>query len=445
MNSSIICPEFGRDYPRVSHASGAFLFDEQGKRYIDGSSGTVAVNIGHAIPEITRLLYEQSQKVALHPHCFTSTVLEDYLKRLVDFSPFESGKAWTVSSGTEAVENALKIALQYQQLRGEKERHKVLGRWGSYHGNSIFALDVGGMVLRRKAFQAVLKDFPHLPKAYCYRCELGLQRETCSIECATALEEIILKEGPHTIAAVILEPIVGAALGAVPAPEGYFAIIKSLCEKYGIVLIADEVLTGFGRTGQNFGMNHWNVLPDIIALGKGMGCGYYPVSGVIVNQPLADVFEQKTTPFLGGHTYACNPMGAVAGNFVLDYLQEHNLVARARELGARFLQKLETLKEIELVGDVRGIGFLWGIELVRNQSTRQPFPAHWMVNRKLVDLLQEKGLIVYPGKGSVDGESGDHILIAPPLNIEEEWLEAIFKIVKEGLQELAVIYSGRTD
>jgi adenosylmethionine-8-amino-7-oxononanoate aminotransferase len=436
MNSNIICPETGKDYPRISYGKGPYLYDETGKRYIDGSSGTVAANLGHAIPEAIAVLEEQARKIALHPHCFTSTVLEEYVERLVNFSPFDSGKAWTITSGTEAVENALKIAVQYQQLRGEQGRYKILGRWGSYHGNSIFALDVGGMVIRRAVFQPLLRDFPHLPRAYCYRCPFGETVDQCDLQCARTVEDIILREDPGTVAAIILEPVVGAALGAVPAPEGYFEIIRDLCDKYGIVLIADEVMTGFGRTGNNFGIDQWGVVPDIIAVGKGMGCGYYPLSGVIVNQNIVEVFEDKRTPFMGGHTYACNPMGAAIGHFVLDYLKEHDLITRVKRTGARFFKKLQTLRALDLVGDVRSAGFLFGVELVMDQSSTTPFPASLEISKKVVEKAQQKGLIIYPGKGSCDGQRGDHILIAPPLNVEEDVLDMIFKIVEESLVEV---------
>lgn len=436
MNSNIICPEAGKEYPRISYGQGPYLYDETGKRYIDGSSGTVAANLGHAIPEAIAVLEEQAGRIALHPHCFTSSVLENYVERLVHFSPFDSGKAWTVTSGTEAIENALKIAVQYQQLRGEPGRYKILGRWGSYHGNSIFALDVGGMALRRAVFQPLLKDFPHLPKAYCYRCPFGKTPGQCHLECAQAVEEIILEENPDTVAAIIVEPVVGAALGAVPAPEGYFTVLRELCDKYGIVLIADEVMTGFGRTGNHFGMDQWGVVPDIIAAGKGMGCGYYPLSGVIINQNVVDVFENACTPFLGGHTYACNPLGAAVGHFVLDYLEQHNLIARVKNTGARFFEKLQALQALDLVGDVRGLGFLFGIELVMDKASKTPFPASQQISKKVVEAAQQKGLIVYPGKGSCDGQNGDHILIAPPLNIEESLLDTVYEIVEESLTEV---------
>src|SRR5215470_14144013 len=436
MNSNIICPEAGKQYPRISYGKGPYLYAETGKRYIDGSSGTVAANLGHAIPEAIAVLQEQAQRIALHPHCFTSGVLEEYVERLVHFSSFDSGKAWTVTSGTEAIENALKIAVQYQQLRGEPGRYKILGWWGSYHGNSIFALDVGGMAIRRAVFQPLLKDFPHLPRAYCYRCPFDKIASQCDLECARAVEDIILQEDPGTVAAIILEPVVGAALGALPAPEGYFELVRSLCDKHGIVLIADEVMTGFGRTGNNFGIDQWGVVPDIIAAGKGMGCGYYPLSGVIVNQNIVAVFEDKRTPFLGGHTYACNPMGAAIGHFVLDYLEQHDLIARVKNTGGRFLEKLQTLRAFDLVGDVRGLGFLFGVELVMDRLSKSPFPASLQISRQVVETAQQKGLIIYPGQGSYDGQTGNHILIAPPLNIEEDVLDTVFQLVEESLAEV---------
>jgi len=258
------------------------------------------------------------------------------------------------------------------------------------------------------------------------------------------VEDIILQEDPGTVAAIILEPVVGAALGALPAPEGYFEIVRSLCDKHGIVLIADEVMTGFGRTGNNFGIDQWGVVPDIIAAGKGMGCGYYPLSGVIVNQNIVEVFENKRTPFMGGHTYACNPMGAAIGHFVLDYLEQHDLIARVKNTGARFLEKLQTLRALDLVGDVRGLGFLFGVELVMDQLSKAPFPASLQISRQVVETAQQKGLIIYPGQGSYDGQTGNHILIAPPLNIEEDVLDTVFQLVEESLAEVAEGLRRRT-
>lgn len=438
LRSSIVCPDYSKIYPQVSHGKGVYLYDHDGKEYLDAAGGKAAVaNIGHGRAELGDVIRRQVEKLSIFPtHYFRSRELDDYLEMLVDFASPGYTRGWTVSSGTEAVENALKAAIQYHQIRGEQQRYKILARWGSYHGNSVFTLDVGGMEIRRKSYAPLLRNFRHVSPAYCYRCPFSLDKDSCEVDCASELESCILEEGPETIAAFICEPVVGAALGAVPAPGKYFDRIRQICDKYGILLIADEVMTGFGRTGYNLGINYWNVLADIVVLGKGMASGYYPLSGLLLHENIANVFEEAGQPFLGGHTYSCNPLAAVIGAYVLNCIKEEGLVENSRTVGKYLLDGLQTLKEYPLVGDVRGMGLLAGIELVNDPVLKTPFPRHLKVARRLGEIAFEKGLILYPGEGSAGEGNGDHILITPPLVITEQDVDRMIRILHESLHVL---------
>lgn len=442
INSKIVCPDRNVDYPVLVKGKGAKLFDEKGKAYIDMAGGKAAVaNIGHGREALGAIFMEQVGQFSILPtQYFKSFELENYLQKLAGFTPEGFSKSWTISSGTEAVENAIKFSIQYHQLKGEKDRYKILGRWGSYHGNSMFALDVGGMAIRRNDFMPLLQNFRHAPEAYCYRCPMGLNSEHCDTACARALESVILAEDPSKVAAFIIEPVVGAALGAVPAPEGYLNIIREICDKYGILMIADEVMTGFGRTGANFGIENWNITPDIIVMGKGMGSGYYPLSGITVHDDIMDIFETTNTPFFGGHTYSCNPLGARIGSYVLDVIEEENLVQKSLENGIYFLQLLSRLTELPIVGDVRGQGLMTGIEIVQNKETKEPFPADLNMNKIISELALERGVVLYPGQGSAGKGTGDHILMTPPLVISKDELEEVAEVLYRTLSDVTDTY-----
>ncbi|MGB8192956.1 MAG: aminotransferase class III-fold pyridoxal phosphate-dependent enzyme [Chitinophagaceae bacterium] len=438
IHSMIVCPDMDKTYPRISHGKGVYLYDENGKEYLDASSGSAAVsNIGHGLEAIGEVMKVQAAKVSVLPtHAFSSSIVEDYLRQLVDFAPKGFARAWTVMSGTEAVENAIKLSLQYQQLIGCATRYKILARWGSYHGNSVFTLDVGGMKLRRTTYSKWMNNFPHIQPAYAYRKPADMSMEEYSIQCSSELEKTIVEEGPDTIAAFVVEPVVAAALGAVPPPPGYFKEIRRICSQYGVVLIADEILTGFGRTGKNFGLDNFDIIPDIIAAGKGISGGYFPLSAVIAHSKITLPFEETKMPFLGGHTFACNPIGAAVGMYVLEFLKKHDIVKQAGVKGEIFLKKLTRLYKYDIVGDVRGVGLLAGIELVSDRLTKSPFPKEMNVSKRIGEKSISKGVILYPGKGSADGASGDHIMITPPLIIEEHQLERIVSVLEESISEV---------
>jgi adenosylmethionine-8-amino-7-oxononanoate aminotransferase len=436
IHSMIVCPEVDRDYPCIVNGQGVYLYDTAGRHYIDASGGSAAVsNLGHGITEIAEIIRLQTSKVAIIPtHAFSCEETEHYLTKLVAFAPPGFKRAWTVMSGTEAVENAAKLALQYHQLNGNPERYKIISRWNSYHGNSIFTLDIGGMKYRRQSYAKWLNNFPHISPAYMYRKGEGLNEEEYRNECMNELVKCIEENDPATIAAFVAEPVVGAALGAVPPPAGYFKDVREICDRYGILFIADEVMTGFGRLGTNFGVERFDTVPDIIAAGKGISGGYYPLSAIIASEKIAQVYEEKKAPFLGGHTFACNPVGAAVGNFVIDYMRNRHLAAHARDMGEYFMEQLrQSLGSSSIVGDVRGLGLLLGIEIVKDKTTKEPFPPELQVSKLVFYEAIRKGIILYPGKGSVNGIAGDHILMSPPLCIQKSEINQVVDVLKQSL------------
>ncbi len=438
IQSMAVCPDMNKVYPKIDYGKGVYVYDQNGKKYLDASSGSSAVsNIGHGRTEIADVIHQQVSKISVLPtHAFNSDVVESYLDRLVSFAPAGFSKAWTVMSGTEAVESAVKLALQFHQLRGDFSRYKVISRWNTYHGNSVFMLDVGGMKIRRELYKQWLNNFPHISPAYNYRRPEELNEDQFVQSLLAEFETTIVEEGPESIAVFIAEPVIASAMGAVPPPANYFAGISKICKKYGILFITDEILTGFGRTGKNFGMDNYGVVPDIIAAGKGMSGGYFPLSAVIASSYVTQPFIDTKTPFLGGYTFACNPVGCAVGNKVMDILEREDVIGNAKRMGALFLEKLKALYEFEIVGDVRGEGLLCGVEIVQNQSTKEPFPVSMGISKMLGEKAIQKGVVLYPGRGSVDGLLGDHLQISPPLVINEEQLDEIVDVLKQCLKEV---------
>ncbi|MDB2555973.1 aminotransferase class III-fold pyridoxal phosphate-dependent enzyme [Flavobacteriaceae bacterium] len=438
IHSMIVCPDWNKQYPKITHGNGVFLYDKNDKKYLDASSGSAAVsNLGYGLEGIGEIVKEQINKISVLPtHAFSTEVVEEYMKKLIDFCPPDFERAWTSTSGTEAVENAIKLALQYQQLIGQKQRYKIISRWFSYHGNSIFTLDVGGMKYRRETYGKWMHNFPHIPPVYQYRYGKGLSEEEYCDQCINDLISSIEKNGPETIAAFIAEPIVGAALGAVAPPKRYFSEVKKICEAYGIVFIADEIMTGFGRLGNNFGIERYNTTPDIIASGKGISGGYFPLSAVIANEKISAVFESNASPFKAGHTFACNPLGAVVGSYVIDYMNKNRVVDNASKMGALLKTELNKLKEFEFVGDVRGEGLLLGIEFVQDRQSKNAFSRELNLSKLIFLEALERGLILYPGSGSQNGILGDHLLICPPLTINKNEVMEISTILQEVLKDL---------
>jgi len=427
-----------RYYPAVQRGEGIYLYDTEGKAYIDVSGGAVVASLGHGLREIEEAMLTQLGNVAFaHGSQFTSPAAVALAERLVAMAPDNMKRVYFLSGGSEAVETAVKMARQYQVDRGKPMKYKVISRWTSYHGNTLGALALSGHTGRRRYYQPLIRHTPHIAPAYCYHCPCGRKPESCALECADELEKTILYEGPDSISAFMAEPVVGATAGALVPKDGYFQRIREICDRYDVLLIVDEVMTGLGRTGRNFAVDHWGVKPDMIVCAKGLGAGYYPVFCVITTAAVHTAIKQGNGNFVHGHTYSQNPLACATALAVLDYIEKHDLVRRSAMLGTYLLEKLQLLYRHNIVGDVRGLGLFAGVEFVRDRKTKEPFPPARKVNALVSNLAFDKGLIVYPGGGGADGVNGDHVLIAPPFIITEREIDKMVAILDEAVGEVS--------
>ena len=430
-------------YPTVARGEGVHVYDKSGKRYIDGSGGAVVVSIGHGVAEIREAVLRQASEIAFtHGTHFTSEAAVDLADRIVSLCPPAMTRVYFLSGGSEAVETAVKMARQYQVDRGRPSKYKVISRWTSYHGNTLGALALGGHTGRRRYYQPLIQHTPHIVPCYCYRCPFGLKPRTCAIECADDFEKTILYEGPVSVSAFIAEPVVGATAGAVVPKDGYFQRVREICDRYDVLLIADEVMTGIGRTGRNFALDHWQVVPDMICCAKGLASGYAPVFCVVTNDAVHDAIKNGNGAFVHGHTYSQNPLSCATALAVLDYIAARDLIGRCARMGQYLLEKLSALCRHPIVGDVRGLGLFAGVEFVRDRDTKEPFDAGLKVNARIANRAFAKGLITYPGGGGADGIRGDHSLLAPPFIITEGQIDEMVAILDETVAEVSGELAG---
>lgn len=428
----------GKSYPLMERAEGVYIFDSKGRRYIDGVGGIGVVNIGHGVKEILEAMVEQAKKVCfIYNGQFITEPAINLAKKIVELAPPRLSKVFLVSGGSEAVETALKMARQYHVETSHPSKYRVIARWTSYHGNTIGALSMSGRPSWRKNFIPLLLNFPHIASPYCYRCSFGKKYHHCSIDCAYDLERVVELEGPESISAFIAEPIIGTTAPGVTPPPEYYRIIREICDKYNMLMIMDEVITGFGRTGKNFGINHWNVTPDIIVTGKGISSGYAPLAAVIAHERIYDAFVKGSGIFTHGYTYVEHPLSCAIGLAVQQYMEKNNLVERSARIGSLMLKKLARLSELPIVGDVRGKGLLMGVEFVKDKEKKTPFERELQVQEKIVDRCFKKGLVLVPGiPGNVNGILGDQIQITPPYIITEEVMDKSIDILEESIIEV---------
>ena len=447
--SSVFRRSFRKEFPVAVRGQGVYVSDSTGQKYLD-LAGSAAVNfIGHGVPEISAAMAEQAAKLEfVHTSQFTTPVAEEYAQELLAFAGehFAGGAVYFTSGGSESIETALKLARQYQVEIGQAKRYQILSRQQSYHGATLGALSVSGNKRRREIYLPMVREFPHIGMPYCYRCDFDCTDgcRNCGLQYAAELQRVI-EAAPGEVAAFVFEPVSGATLGAVVPPPGYLQSIADICRRHGVLLIADEVMTGMGRTGRNFAVEHWDIQPDILVTAKGLSSGYAPLGAVIASSKIVDAFADGSGAFLHGFTYNAHPISLAAGRAVLHYLQQKNLVRaadseqQATPAGA-FKRVLATLLSEESVGDVRGIGLLWAIEFVADKNTKRPFPADFGFSSKVGAAALKRGLLVYPMQGSVDGISGDHILLAPPAIITTEqisWsVEQLSASIREAQKEL---------
>jgi adenosylmethionine-8-amino-7-oxononanoate aminotransferase len=430
MTDDAIFPRsFLKSYPQAVRGERCFVFTAEGRRYLDASGGAAVVTIGHGVEEIARAMAEQAAQLAyVHSSQFHTAVTDKLAERILALAPRgmrAGGRVYFTSGGSEATETALKLARQYWFERGDKKRWRVISRWQSYHGTTLGALAVSGNTRRREPFAPMLPEWGHIHPCFCYRCPLGLKYPSCNVDCANELERLLEREGSDDVAAFIFEPVVGATLGAVAPPDGYVQRIADICRRRGILLIADEVMSGMGRTGKPFAVEHWGVTPDMILVGKGIASGYAPLGAVIVAGQVVQAISRGTGAFLHGFTYSGHPVATAAGNAVLDYIEREKLFERVEPAGQQLRAALEPLLKYSVVGDIRGMGLLFGIEIVHDAKTREPFPPNAQIASRIQADAFEAGLITYPIQGCADGTRGDHILLAPPFTITTKMIEMI--------------------
>jgi adenosylmethionine-8-amino-7-oxononanoate aminotransferase len=403
-------------YVRIARAEGVYLYDEDGRAILDGAAGAAVVCLGHRNRRLIDRLTTQAEQVAFtHTSTFVTAPVIDLARRLAACTSDPRARVYFVSGGSEANETAIKIARAYQLAVGQPKRHAVMSRTVSYHGASLGALAATGLLHRRQPYEPLLLQWPRVATCYCYRCPVGRDPERCEVECADEVERTILAHETERFAALIIEPVIGASAPGVSAHRDYMPKVAATCRRHGILLIADEIMSGVGRTGRFFAMEHYGVAPDIITLSKGISSGYFPLAAVIVSGQVFDAIKSAGTgEFVHGFTYSGNPLGAAIGLEVLDILHEENLVSAAAERGEQLLAALAPLAQFPMVGEIRGRGLLIGIELVMNQTTRQPFPASARVGQLVLQACLHEGLAVYPSSGSVNGVLTDNILLAPP-------------------------------
>ena len=434
--SHIIHRSLRQTPPRVSGASGITVFDTAGKAYLDASGGAAVSSLGHGHPDVIAAMHRQIDRCAYaHTAFFTTEVAEELAERLVARAPSGIEAVYLVSGGSEAMETALKLARQYFVEGGEAKRSVFIARRQSYHGNTLGALAVGGNEWRRKPFAPLLMDVPRVAPCYEYRD----RRDGQSLDDYTALlldelETAIMAAGPERVIGFVAEPVVGATGGAIPPTPGYFKGVREICDRHGILFIADEVMCGMGRTGTMFAIEQDGVAPDIITVAKGLGAGYQPVGAVLAQGAIVERLRHGSGSFLHGHTYIGHPVAAAAALAVQQVIERDGLLEQVQRRGATLRRMLgDVFGKHEHVGDIRGRGLFLGIELVQDRATREPFAPSRNLHAAIKTEAMARGLMVYPMGGTIDGQHGDHILLAPPFIVTAHELSEIVARLAEAV------------
>jgi adenosylmethionine-8-amino-7-oxononanoate aminotransferase len=420
-SSSLFSRNLRKDYPVAVSGDGCWIVASDGRRFLDASGQAAVVSIGHGVREIGSAMAEQSNRIAFaHTTQFHSESAENLAGRVLAIAPrnFQNGgRVYFTSGGSEATETAIKLARQFFLESKQPSRYRIVSRKQSYHGSTLGAMSVSGNVGRRAPYAPMIPEWGHVAPCFCYHCPFNKTYPECNLACADDLDVFLRSNDASTVAAFIFEPVVGATLGAAPAVDGYTARIAEICRRHGILLIADEVMSGMGRTGKPFASQHWGLEPDIILTGKGIASGYAPLGAVLVAPRVVDAFEKGTAAFMHGFTYQSHPVSTAAGNAVFDYLDQHKLLDRVTPAGDALRKALSSLEPHPHVGQVRGLGLLQAVEFVKDKSTREPFPKESGIAEKIRQAALEKNVLTYPSQGTVDGTRGDHVLLAPPFII----------------------------
>lgn len=411
----------------IVEGDGVKVRDLEGREYYDGNSGAFLVNVGHGRKEIADAVHRQLTTLAYASTFIYPTIPSIKLaEKVASIAPGDLNRVFLTSGGSEAVETALKMARQYHILNGQSKRTKFIARRGSFHGVTMGALSVNGAPsVRRHLYEPMLPGVRHVGHVYCYRCPWGLAYPSCALTCAQEFERAIQFEGPDSVAAIIAEPVSVANGVAVP-PDDYWPMVRAICDKYGVLLIADEVITGFGRTGKMFGMEHWGVVPDIMTTAKGITSGYWPVGAVIARDSVADTFKGgPEETFSHGFTYGGHPAGAAAALANIDIIQREGLVENSADMGQYMFDRLSALREYQSVGDVRGLGLMGAVELVKDKATKETLLNGAVNNKWLQNKLSELGLLVRVMEGC--------IYLVPPLTVTRSQVDDMVGILEQGI------------
>jgi adenosylmethionine-8-amino-7-oxononanoate aminotransferase len=431
-----------RRYPVAVRGDGAYVIDRDGKRYLDASGGAAVSCLGHSDAAVVKAIQAQlAQLPFAHTSFFTNEPMEALADALIAHAPAPLERVYFVSGGSEAIEAALKLARQYFVEKGEPQRRFLIGRRQSYHGNTLGALAVGGNAWRRKQFQPLLIEASHVSPCYAYRGQEAGESEVAYGErLAAELEAEIRRLGEDQVMAFVAETVVGATLGAVPPVSGYFKRVREVCDRYGVLLILDEVMCGMGRCGSLFAFEQEGVVPDLVTVAKGLGAGYQPIGATLVGSHIYETIVSGSGFFQHGHTYLGHAAACAGALAVQRRLHEDGLLGRVSVLSAQLESKLrEAFSSHPHVGDIRGRGLFWGVELVADRSSKAPFDPSLQVHARIKTKALEAGLLCYPMGGTLDGVRGDHVLLAPPFILEERQLDEL--VGKLGLALEAVLKS----
>lgn len=420
--------------PIASKAKGLQIYDSDGRSYLDASGGAVVLNIGHGREEVARAVYDQIVHCDyVHPTMFTNSPVEELAEALADHAPPGIDRFYFLSGGSEATETAIKLARQIHLEYDRPHRTQLIARWKSYHGMTLGALSAMGRTAFRAPYAPLLNWVAHIPPPYCLRCSFGLKYPECDCRCAHALEEMIYNLGPETVSAFLAETVSGGTLAAASPPPEYFSIIREICDRYDVLLILDEVMCGLGRTGRWFASEHYNVVPDIVTMGKGLSGGAIALSAVGVQGRHFDAICHGTGSFNHGGTYTHHGPAAAAGLAVVRIIEREKLIDRVAQFGKILGNTLiDRLADHPNVGDIRGLGLLWGIELVQDKKTLNPFPRHEKAAERLWENIFQKGVLIYSSTG-LAGIDGDALLIGPSFTIEEKEINIVVDAIAQAI------------
>ena len=434
IQSAVFHRVLDKELPLARRSQGAWIESADGRRFLDASGGAVVVNVGHGREEIARAVYDQLRTLSyVHPTMFATSAVEDLAGALAAHAPGGLDRFYFMSSGSEAVETAVKLARQVHLARGNPERQVLVSRWKSYHGLTMGALAAAGRTSFRLPFYPMFHDAVHIPPPYCLRCSYGLTFPACRLRCALALDETIQNIGPAAVSAFIAETVGGASIAVCPPPEGYWPLVREICDRHGVLLILDEVMCGMGRTGKWFAAEHYGVVPDLLVLGKGLSGGTVALSAVATTTALMETVRANSGNFAHGGTFSHSGIACAAGLAAVGILEREKLVERASKLGRRLGERLRVaLADSPHVGDIRGTGMLWGVEFVQDRQTLKPFPRSEKLTERLWQALFDQGVILYKSIGMA-GTDGDGLIVSPPFVITEDEIDLVVDTLRRTL------------